>query len=122
MNNFHQDMLVRNGKILFVYNDKIGRFSITPESGKFFLEDNKFNVKIDDFIPTSNVYAVGVNKATDDIKQFDEVIMTYNNELRGTGTAMMSYNAMKDLENGIAVKVRKGIQWKSVIFKYRNNN
>ncbi|MEM0139447.1 MAG: DUF5591 domain-containing protein [Ferroplasma sp.] len=110
INNFHQNMLVRKNKLLFIFNEKTGRFSITPESAKFFLENNKFNVGIDNFMPTSNVYAIGVQNATDDIRPYDEVIMTYNNELRGTGTAMMSYKAMVDLDAGVAIKVRKGIK------------
>jgi archaeosine synthase len=110
INSFHQDMLVDNGKILFVYNESIGRFSITPESGKFFMENNKFNVSIDDFRPTSNVYAMGIQGATPDIKAFDEVIMTYGTELRGTGTALMPSRAMIDLDNGAAVKVRAGVK------------
>ncbi|WP_337860232.1 DUF5591 domain-containing protein [Ferroplasma sp.] len=112
INSFHQDMLVKGSKILFVYNESIGRFSITPESGKFFLDNNKFNVTIDDFTPTSTVYAMGIQDATPDIKAFDEVIMSYNNELRGTGTAMMPYMSMIDLENGSAIKVRSGIKKK----------
>ncbi len=110
INSFHQDMLVDGGKIFFVYNESIGRFSITPESGKFFLENNRFNVSIDDFRPTSNVYAMGIQDATQDIKAFDEVIMAYGNELRGTGTALMPSRAMIDLENGAAIKVRAGIK------------
>ncbi len=106
VNNFHQDMILKDKKILFVYNDKIGKFTITKQSAKFFLENNKFNVAIDDFKPTSNVYSVGVKDATDDIKPLDEVILTYNNEVRGVGTAMMPYKAMIDLNKGIAVKVR----------------
>ncbi len=106
INNFHQDMILKDKKILFVYNNKTGKFTITKESAKFFLENNKFNVAIDDFKPTSNVYSVGVRDATDDIKPFDEVILTYNNEIRGVGTAMMPYRAMIDLNKGIAVKVR----------------
>jgi len=106
VNNFHQDMILKDKKILFIYNEKTGRFTITKESGKFFLENNKFNVTIDDFKPTSNVYSVGVKNATDDIKSFDEVILTHNNELRGIGTALMPYKAMIDLNKGIAVKVR----------------
>ncbi len=106
VNNFHQDMVLKDKKILFVYNDKLGKFTITKESAKFFLENNKFNVAIDDFKPTSNVYSVGVRDATDDIKPFDEVILTYSNEIRGVGTAMMPYRAMIDLNKGIAVKVR----------------
>ncbi|WMT53047.1 DUF5591 domain-containing protein [Ferroplasma acidiphilum] len=110
INSFHQDMLVEDGKILFVYNESIGRFSITHESGKFFMENNKFNVSIEDFNPTSSVYAMGIRDATTDIKAFDEVVMTYGNELRGTGTALMPSRAMVDMDHGAAVKVRSGVK------------
>ena len=93
-----------------MYNEYIGRFSITPESGKFFMENNKFNVSIEDFNPTSSVYAMGIRDATPDIKAFDEVIMTYGNELRGTGTALMPSRAMVDMDHGAAVKVRSGVK------------
>ncbi len=106
VNNFHQDMLVLNGKILFVYNDKLGKFTITKESAKFFIEENKYIVKIDDFLPTSNVYAMGIQNATNDIRQHDEVVLVHNGEIRGVGIAMMPYLAMNDLNEGIAVKVR----------------
>ena len=98
INSFHQDMLVKGKNILFVYNESVGRFSITPASGKFFLENNKFNVSIDNFTPTATVYAMGILNATPDIHAFDEVIMTFNNELRGTGTALIPSSAMIDME------------------------
>lgn len=110
INSFHQDMLVRGKNILFVYNDSIGRFSITPASGKFFLENNKFNVSIDNFRPTATVYAMGILDATPDIHAFDEVIMTHNNELRGTGTALIPSRAMIDMDSGAAIKVRAGLK------------
>ncbi len=110
INSFHQDMLVKGKNILFVYNESIGRFSITPASGKFFLENNKFNVSIDNFTPTATVYAMGILNATPDIHAFDEVIMTFNNELRGTGTALIPSRAMIDMDSGAAIKVRAGLK------------
>ncbi len=106
VNNFHQDMLVLHGRILFVYNDKLGKFTITRESGKFFIEENKHVIQIDDFSPTSNVYAMGIQNATTDIRQYDEVVLVHNGDLRGVGIAMMPYLAMNHLNEGIAVKVR----------------
>ncbi len=110
INSFHQDMLVRGKNILFVYNEAIGRFSITPASGKFFLENNKFNVSIDNFRPTATVYAMGILDATPDIHAFDEVIMSFNHELRGTGTALIPSRAMIDMDSGAAIKVRSGLK------------
>lgn len=106
MNTYNQDMLVEKGEILLVYNKELGKFSINKKSAAFFVEKGKFLVEIDDFKPTANVYAVGVNDCTDDIRQEDEVVMVHNGEVRGVGIAKMPGGAMKSLKKGIAVKVR----------------
>ncbi len=106
VNNFHQDMLVNNGKVYFVFNQQSGKFTITKNSAPFFLNANKFIVSIEDFKPTSYVYSMGINNATDDIKPYDEVVLVHNNEIRGVGTALMPSSAMINLNEGMAVKVR----------------
>ncbi|PYB67988.1 queuine tRNA-ribosyltransferase [Thermoplasma sp. Kam2015] len=104
--NYNQDMLVKDGKILFVYNEKMGKFTINKASADMFLNNGKFLVEIDDFKPTSNVYAMGVVDATEDIRQEDEVVLVHNGEIRGVGIAKMPARAMIELKKGVAVKVR----------------
>ena len=70
------------------------------------MENKKFCVEIDDFKPTANVYPVGILNATEDIRQEDEVVLHYKDEIRGVGIAKMPINAMKQLKKGTAVKVR----------------
>ncbi len=103
---YNQDMIVKDSRILFVYNDKIGKFTINKNSAQFFLENGKFTVEIDDFKPTSYVYAVGVKSATEDIRQEDEIVLAHDGEVRGVGIAKMPGSAMIALKKGIAVKVR----------------
>ncbi|CAC12053.1 conserved hypothetical protein [Thermoplasma acidophilum] len=104
--NYNQDMIVKDGKILFVYNENLGKFTINKASADMFIKNGKFLVEIDDFKPTSNVYAMGVVDATEDIRQEDEVVLVHSGEVRGVGIAKMPARAMIELKKGIAVKVR----------------
>ncbi|SMD30383.1 DUF5591 domain-containing protein [Picrophilus oshimae] len=103
---YNMDMVTRNGRALFVFNEKLGRFTINRNGACIFLNAGKKIVYIDDFKPTSYVFNAGIKDATDDIKPGDEVIIVHNNEIRGVGTALISYRAMIDLDHGAGVKVR----------------
>lgn len=104
--NYNTDMLVRDGKPVLVYNDRVGKFTINKASAPWFIEQGKFLVEIDDFKPTANIYAVGVISASHDIRQEDEVVLHHGGEVRGVGIAKMPFRAMADLKKGVAVKVR----------------
>lgn len=104
--NYNTEMLVSEGKPVLVYNDRLGKFTINKNSAKWFLENGKFLVEIDDFKPTANVYAVGVLGTSDDVRQEDEVVLHHKGTLKGVGIAKMPAPAMIDLRKGTAVKVR----------------
>lgn len=106
MNSYNQDMLVKKGDILLVYNKELGKFTINKHSAPFFMEHGKFIVEIDNFKPTSNIYAVGVLDATSDIRPEDEIVLAHKGEVRGVGISKMPFQAMKELKKGVAVKVR----------------
>lgn len=103
---YNQDMFMKDGKAMLVYNDRAGKITITKEMGKTFIEEHKFVVQIDDFKPTANVYAMGVTDASSDIRQESEVVLECNGDLRGVGVAKMPFRHMIDLQKGTAVKVR----------------
>ncbi|WP_393970635.1 DUF5591 domain-containing protein [Oxyplasma meridianum] len=106
INNYNQEMLVVEGKPAIVFNENLGKYTINKSSAKWFIENGKFLVEIDDFKPTSNVYPVGVVDATEDIRTEDEVVLHHKGEVKGVGIAKMPFRAMKELKKGIAVKVR----------------
>ncbi len=104
--NYNTEMLVKDGKPVLVYNEKMGKFTINKNSAPWFLENGKYLVEIDDFKPTANVYAVGVLGTTGDIRQEDEVVLHHEMVLKGVGIAKMPPAAMISLKKGTAVKVR----------------
>ncbi len=104
--NYNTEMLVKGGKPVLVFNDRIGKFTIHKNAAQWFLDNGKFLVEIDDFKPTANIYAVGVNGTTNDIRQEDEVVIHHKGSLKGVGIAKMPYAAMIGLMKGTAVKVR----------------
>lgn len=103
---YNQDMLTRDGKVMLVYNQKLGKLTITKEMGKIFISEQKNTVHIDDFKPTANIYAMGVLDVSQETRQEDEVVLEFEGEVRGVGIAKMPAGYMKDLSKGIAVKVR----------------
>ncbi len=103
---YNSDMLVIDGNPVLVYNERLGKFTINKISGKWFLDNTKFCVEIDDFKPTANVYPVGILNVTGDVRQEDEVAIHHNGELRGVGIAKMPRQFMLQLKKGVAVKVR----------------
>ena len=76
------------------------------EIASFFLKADKFVVRIDDFKPTANIYAMGVESCDPAIRPEDEVVVAFGDEVRGVGIAKMPAIAMKQLKKGLAVKMR----------------
>jgi len=103
---YNSDMLMIDGNPALVYNEKLGKFTINKLSGKWFVENNRSCVEIDDFKPTASIYPVGIIGATPDIRQEDEVAIHHCGELRGVGIAKMPRRFMLQIKKGVAVKVR----------------
>jgi len=104
--NYNQEILMRGNSAMLSYNAHMGKFTISKKMGKIFADEGRFTVYIDDFQPTANIYAMGVMDVTSDIRQEDEVVIVHDGEVRGVGIAKMHARAMKELNKGIAVKVR----------------
>ena len=103
---YGQEMLSRSGKVVMVFNPRIGKITITKEIAGIFLENKRHVVYIDDFKPTANVYAVGVLDVSQDVRQEADVVVAHDTEVRGVGVAKMPVPAMINLKKGIAVKMR----------------
>ncbi len=93
-------------KRLFGYNPTRGMLTLTEESSKILQLEKRYTVKIDDFHPEGDVFAAGVLDATPDIRTGDEVVVVFEDELRGWGTARMCSYDMIHERKGKAVKIR----------------
>jgi archaeosine synthase len=119
-NFFEQDEVVVKGKYphlkLFRENTQLGMLtpdrgmiSLTLDGALVFVDNKKYWVEIDDFVPKGSVMAVGVLDADRDIRIEDEVVVLHKNEVRGVGKAAMSVPEMIASSRGVAVKVRHHI-------------
>jgi archaeosine synthase len=103
---YNQDMFSRSGKVIMVFNREAGKMTITKDVASSFLDSGKFIVRIDDFKPTANIYAMGIEACDPQIRPEDEVVVACGNEVRGVGVAKMPALAMTQLKKGVAVKIR----------------
>jgi archaeosine synthase len=78
----------------------------TLQGGEYLAEKNVYRVNIYDFELTTNLFAVGVESASPEIRAKDEVVVARNGELVATGAAQMSAQEMIESDRGEAVNVR----------------
>ncbi len=95
-----------DGKQIGMLVGNRGLISLTIEGGKILAEQNAYWVKIHDFIPKGNIFAVGVKDADEDIRIGDDVVVLREGELVGVGVATMSPKEMIESDRGEAVRIR----------------
>lgn len=98
--------IFKEGKQLGMLVGNRGLISLTLEGAKILGEQNAYWVKIDDFTPKGNIFAVGVLEADSKIRVGDDVVVLRNNELVGVGVAQMNPQEMKESQRGEAVRIR----------------
>jgi len=82
------------------------RISLTLRGGGVLSKLGQNRVFIGDFMPSGDIFAVGIEDADPDIHVGDEVVILHENEVRGVGVARMCGEEMAELRRGVAVKVR----------------
>ncbi len=98
--------VLSEGERIFGFNPQKGMLTLTEKSSQRLLSERKYLVEIDNFYPEGDVFAAGIVNATHDIREGDEVVVAYEDELRAWGTARMGYYDMITQDRGKAVKVR----------------
>jgi archaeosine synthase len=83
-----------------------GMVSLTSEGGKVIAASGAYSVEIEDFEPKGNLFAVGVERASSDIRIGDDVAIVHSKELRAVGVARMCAVEMNLAERGEAVHIR----------------
>jgi archaeosine synthase len=83
-----------------------GLISLTLPGGEILKELEAYWVRISDFKPKGNIFAIGVEDADPDIRIGDDVVVSRNNGMVGVGVAMMNPQEMVESSRGEAVRVR----------------
>lgn len=103
------DVHVRKGGVQVAMYTERGLLSLTLEGGRILSQADAYCVEIEDFLPTGNVFAVGVTAAAPEIRVGDDVVVRHEGEVRAVGTARMTPREMADADRGEAVHVRHAL-------------
>ena len=98
--------IVRSGTQLGAMSQRRGMISLTLAGAAKIASEDVYCVEIDDFVPKGNLFAVGVEDATDDIRIGDDVAIRHGADVRAVGVARMTPVEMRSAERGEAVHVR----------------
>ncbi len=98
--------IISRGKQRGMLVPERGLISLTMEGARKLKEKGIYQAQIDDFEPKGSVFAVGVKKASHEIRPEDEVMVMHEDELRGVGPASMSGKEMEKANRGEAVRLR----------------
>ena len=101
--------LFKDGKQTGTLNEERGMISLTMDGGQIIKGLGRYQVEIEDFEPSGSVFAVGVKRASEEIRPGDEVVVLRKGELAGVGVAVMSGPEMMERRKGLrgaAVELR----------------
>ncbi len=100
--------VMRGSSQLAMYTQR-GMLSLTLDGGQILSSADAYWIEIEDFVPTGNVFAVGVVDADRNVRAGDDVVVRHEGEVRAVGVARMSWREMVDAERGEAVRVRHAV-------------
>jgi len=80
--------------------------AMTLEGGEALARTKAYGVEIDDFVPKTNIFAIGVTGTSPEIRIGDEVYVHHKGEVRAVGTARMNGISMTYMKRGEAVHIR----------------
>ncbi len=98
--------MIREGEQLGMLTGERGMVSLTIAGARVLAQESAYWVEIDDFLPKGNLFAVGVEKASPEVRIGDDVAVTHRGEVRAVGVARMTAEEMELAERGEAVHIR----------------
>jgi archaeosine synthase len=94
------------GEQVAAINPADGLLALTLRGGEVLAKHGKYLVDISFEPKTGSVFCVGVEKAGEEIRPGDEVIVIYGGEVVGVGKALLNGIEMMRAEKGLALKLR----------------
>jgi len=98
--------IVRDGQQLGMLTGDRGMVSLTVSGARVVSEQGAYRVEIEDFVPKGNLFAVGVERASPEIRIGDDVAVTHRGDVRAVGVARMTPQEMQLAQRGEAVHIR----------------
>jgi archaeosine synthase len=98
--------LFYKGEQVAAINPGDGLLALTLRGGELLAKHGKYLVDISFEPKTDSVFCVGVEKAGEEIRPGDEVIVVYDGEVVGVGKALLNGTEMTRAMKGLAVKLR----------------
>jgi archaeosine synthase len=98
--------IIKDGTQLGMFTGNRGMVSLTMAGGELLSSKDAYWVEIDDFAVRGNLFAVGVEDASDTIRIGDDVVVRHGSDARAVGVARMSSAEMKLADRGEAVHIR----------------
>lgn len=98
--------MFRGPKQLGMLTGERGMVSLTLEGARTIASSEAYCVEIDDFEPKGNLFAVGVENATPDVRIGDDVAVVHSKDVRAVGVARMCATEMIAAQRGEAVHIR----------------
>lgn len=95
-----------DGTQVAAVNPNSGYLALSLEGGKLLEGFGKHIVEISFKPETNNIFSIGVENASDDIRVGDEVIVLYKDEVAGVGRAALGGTEMAHAKKGLAVALR----------------
>lgn len=98
--------ILREDEQLGMLTGERGMISLTLEGGKRIATSGSYCVEIDDFEPKGNLFAVGVEGCSPEVRIGDDVAVVHKGDVRAVGVARMCAAEMLIAERGEAVHIR----------------
>ncbi len=102
--------IMRDGIQLGMVTGERGMISLTLDGAAELVGEGAYCVEIEDFIPRGNLFVVGIEKASPEIRIGDDVAVAHRGDVRAVGVAKMSPAEMGLAERGEAVHIRHVLQ------------
>ena len=98
--------ILGDGEQLGMLTGERGMVSLTAPGAQRIADAGTYSVEIEDFVPKGNLFAVGVEHASPEIRIGDDVAVVHSGDVRAVGVARMCPAEMEFSERGEAVHIR----------------
>jgi len=98
--------ITKEGEQLGMLTGERGMLSLTLAGAKVVAASGAYCVEIDDFEPKGNLFAVGVEGCSPEVRIGDDVAVVHKGDVRAVGVARMCASEMVIAERGEAVHIR----------------